>query len=39
VLADAFAMGDIGCPAAYDMLRAMWSYPREVRVPPHREVC
>ena len=39
VLADAFAMGDIGCPAAYDMLQAMWNYPREVRVPPHREVC
>jgi hypothetical protein len=39
VLADAFAMGDIGCPAAYDMLQAMWNYPREVRIPPHREVC
>ena len=39
VLADAFAMGDIGCPAAYDMLQAIWNYPREVRVPPHREVC
>jgi predicted nucleic acid-binding protein len=39
VLADAFAMGDIGCPDAYDMLQAMWKYPREVRVPPHREVC
>lgn len=39
VLADAFAMGDIGCPQAYEMLKAMWNYPREVRVPPHREVC
>lgn len=39
VLADAFAMGDIGCPDAYEMLQAMWNYPREVRVPPHREVC
>lgn len=39
VLADAFAMGEIGCPDAYDMLQAMWNYPREVRVPPHREVC
>jgi hypothetical protein len=39
VLADAFAMGDIGCPDAYDMLQAMWNYPREVRVSPHREVC
>ena len=39
VLADAFAMGDIGCPGAYDMLQAIWNYPREVRVPSHREVC
>jgi hypothetical protein len=39
VLADAFAMGDIGCPQAYDLLKAMWNYPREVRVPSHREVC
>jgi hypothetical protein len=39
VLADAFAMGDIGCPQAYNLLEAMWNYPREVRLPPHREVC
>lgn len=42
VLADAYAMGDVRCPDAYDLLKAMWEYPpnpRTVRLPPHREVC
>jgi predicted nucleic acid-binding protein len=42
VLAEAYAMGDVGCPQAYDLLKAMWEYPpnpRAVRLPPHREVC
>ncbi len=39
VLAEAFAMDDIGCPAAYDLLKSIWNYPREVRVPEHHEVC
>jgi predicted nucleic acid-binding protein len=39
VLAEAFTMDDIGCPAAYNLLKSIWSYPREVRVPEHHEVC
>ena len=42
VLADAYAMGDVGCPMAYELLKRMWEYPpapRSVRLPPHREVC
>jgi predicted nucleic acid-binding protein len=42
VLAEAYSMGDVGCPQAYDLLRAMWEYPpapRAVRLPPYREVC
>jgi predicted nucleic acid-binding protein len=42
VLADAYAMGEVGCPAAYELLRSMWEYPpapRGVRLPPHHEVC
>ena len=42
VLADAYAMGEIGCPDAYNMLKAMSEYPpapRAVRLPPHAEVC
>jgi len=39
VLAEAYAFGEAGCPQAYDLLKAMWEYPRGVRVPPHREVC
>ncbi|WP_322751250.1 MULTISPECIES: hypothetical protein [unclassified Frankia] len=39
VLAEAYAFGEVGCPQAYDLLKAMWEYPREIRVPPHREVC
>ncbi len=39
VLAEAYAFGELGCPQAYDLLKTMWAYPRQVRVPPHREVC
>lgn len=40
VLAEAHAFGEIGCPAAYNVVKAMWHYPREVRLPSHhREVC
>ncbi|MEV0283502.1 hypothetical protein AB0H36_05210 [Kribbella sp. NPDC050820] len=39
VLADAHALGEVGCPQAYELLKAIWNYPREVRVPPHHEVC
>jgi predicted nucleic acid-binding protein len=42
VLADAYAMGDVGCPEAYELLKRMWNYPpapRSVRLPPHHEVC
>lgn len=42
VLADAYAMGEVGCPAAYELLKSMWEYPpapRSVRLPPHHEVC
>jgi hypothetical protein len=39
VLAEAYAYGELRCPQAYELLTAMWKYPREIRVPPHREVC
>jgi predicted nucleic acid-binding protein len=42
VLAEAYAMGEVGCPAAYELLQRMWEYPpapRNVRLPPHHEVC
>jgi predicted nucleic acid-binding protein len=39
VLTEAYAMGDIGCPQAYDILRAMHGEGRAIRLPPHREVC
>lgn len=42
VLAEAYAMDDVRCPQAYELLTAMWEYPpapRAVRLPPHREVC
>lgn len=40
VLADCYASGEIGCPAAYDLLSEMWAKGRGVRVPPsHRDVC
>lgn len=42
LLADAHAMGEVGCPAAYDLLKRMWEYPpapRSVRLPSHHEVC
>ena len=41
VLADAYAMGDVACPAAYELLKRMWEYPpapRSVRLP-HHDVC
>lgn len=42
VLADAYAMGDVSCPAAYELLSRMWEYPpapRRVRLPPRHEMC
>jgi hypothetical protein len=39
VLAEAYALNEIGCPQAYDMLLAMRDEGRAVRVPPHRKVC
>lgn len=40
VLADCYAFGEIGCPAAYELLVRMRAAGRGVRVPPdHRHVC
>lgn len=42
VLAEAYAMDDVKCPRAYELLSAMREYPpnpRAVRLPPHDEVC
>jgi len=39
ILAEAFAMGDLVCPAPYGYLLAIDAYPRPVRVPRHEDVC
>jgi predicted nucleic acid-binding protein len=40
VLSECHAAGEIGCPAAYELLSAMAAKGRGVRVPPnHRVVC
>jgi hypothetical protein len=40
VLADCYASGEIGCPAAYELLGEMWAKGRGVRMPlSHRDVC
>jgi hypothetical protein len=40
VLAECHAAGEIGCPDAFDLLKAMAAKGRGVRIPPsHRNVC
>lgn len=40
LLADAYSLGDVGCPEAYELLNAMRANGREVYVPSsHNDVC
>ena len=39
ILAEAYAMGELPCPAAYRVLEAMHGAGRPVRLPTHRDVC